>query len=344
MRAHEALQMQVDLRERMGTPAWTKVVDTYLCSAAFKAEHRDYFGVNVFDNPGIEAYRTLGLGREWVDVERQVLSQATTYVVSESMNALISRASDDLNDDMVLEEWMLPNPSGFLVFETPYPYQQFGGEYMWAKAVSWTQVTFDRAMDGAPLPSQGKSRKGVIVHWYNDLDDARSGVPGDTAYWSGQARKLLGRLVMQHRIEVWFDTTLGKMRAPEYSFQESEAALGPIKNIMTIWFMMHQTITETVEHEFTEKNERRWEKKGVVPSVRTISLRRRVLTPAGRAEDDRQRAAREYHHQWYVKGHWKMQPYGPKRSLRRPLYINPYIAGPSDKPLLDQKKVYKLSR
>jgi hypothetical protein len=349
VRAHEALQMQVDLRAKVATPEYQKVIDTYLCSAAFKADNRDFFGVNVFDHPGIEAYRSLGLGREWGELEALVLNDASTYIVSESMNALIKRASDDLNDDMVLEEWMLPSPTGFLVFEHPFPYQEFDGETLWAKAVSWAQVTFDKGMLGEPIaPREGRPAKGVVVNWYVDITDVRSHSPEDTKFYTDMAARLLGRLSMQHRQEIRFGETLGKMRAPEYSFQESDAALGPVKNIMTVWFMMQQTITETVRETFSEKNARRWNKKGVKdPSVRVIALRRRTLNQSGKdgLDSDRERANREYRHRWYVKGHWKMQPYGPKRSLRRPLYVHPYIAGPEDKPLLDKKsKVYKLSR
>lgn len=33
-------------------------------------------------------------------------------------------------------------------------------------------------------------------------------------------------------------------------------------------------------------------------------------------------------HQVWVSGHWKQQPYGPRASLRRPLWIRPYLKGP----------------
>jgi hypothetical protein len=38
-------------------------------------------------------------------------------------------------------------------------------------------------------------------------------------------------------------------------------------------------------------------------------------------------------HRWMVRGHWRLQPHGPKRSLRRTIWIDPYVKGPEDKPL-----------
>ena len=40
---------------------------------------------------------------------------------------------------------------------------------------------------------------------------------------------------------------------------------------------------------------------------------------------------RNYTHQWWVRGHWRQQACGPKRAERRPVYIEPHVAGPADK-------------
>lgn len=36
---------------------------------------------------------------------------------------------------------------------------------------------------------------------------------------------------------------------------------------------------------------------------------------------------------WWVRGHWRSQPYGPRRSLRRPVWIDPHVRGPEGAPL-----------
>ncbi|GGJ75866.1 hypothetical protein GCM10010123_02250 [Pilimelia anulata] len=35
----------------------------------------------------------------------------------------------------------------------------------------------------------------------------------------------------------------------------------------------------------------------------------------------------------WVSGFWRQQPYGPRRALRRPVYIHPYLRGPGDAPI-----------
>lgn len=47
--------------------------------------------------------------------------------------------------------------------------------------------------------------------------------------------------------------------------------------------------------------------------------------------------AREWHCQWVVSGHWRNQPYGPARCLRRLVYVNPYVKGPENKPLREAR-------
>lgn len=41
----------------------------------------------------------------------------------------------------------------------------------------------------------------------------------------------------------------------------------------------------------------------------------------------------EWSRRWMVRGHWRLQPYGPRRTLRRAQWIDPYVKGPEDKPL-----------
>lgn len=362
IRPHEALELQQKLRESLTKPGFKYAVDTYLCACALKAEDRSWFGRSAQDAEEIENYRSLKLGDEFVDHETRVLSQATTYVVTEQMNPLISVASRDLDDDMALEAHTLPAQQGFLVFEKPFVYQEapegwgFGRDdapertTMQAKALSWSVVQFDKALDGSVL-NEGET--GVVIHFYSSFEDdiAAGLITGDDAEYIARTRirQQIGDLAMQHRIEVRFDQKLAAMRAPEYSFQESEAALLPVKIVMTIWFLMQQTVVETAKHAFSAKNARRYERKSIVPDVRTVNLRRRKLTAEGQKATSGNPSGRDYQHSWYVKAHWKRQPYGAKvngrwGTDRKWIYIHPYIAGPEDKPLLDQKKVYKLSR
>lgn len=48
---------------------------------------------------------------------------------------------------------------------------------------------------------------------------------------------------------------------------------------------------------------------------------------------------REFDHRWWVRGHFKMQPYGPKKSLRKYIYVEPHTAGPIDMPLTVRPRI-----
>ena len=45
---------------------------------------------------------------------------------------------------------------------------------------------------------------------------------------------------------------------------------------------------------------------------------------------------------WWVKGHWRRQPYGPGRTLRKLIYIHPHISGNVGAPLDERKTITKV--
>ena len=55
-------------------------------------------------------------------------------------------------------------------------------------------------------------------------------------------------------------------------------------------------------------------------------------------------SGRSYQHRWVVRGHWAMQPHGPKQGLRKLIYREPYIKGPADAPLLTTERVFAWRR
>ena len=47
----------------------------------------------------------------------------------------------------------------------------------------------------------------------------------------------------------------------------------------------------------------------------------------------------QWSHRWVVRGFYRMQPYGPQRSLRKRIWVPPYVKGPSGLPLIDKPQV-----
>lgn len=74
-------------------------------------------------------------------------------------------------------------------------------------------------------------------------------------------------------------------------------------------------------------------------TVRVITLR----SPRGESSGGAH-MQREYAHQWIVRGHWRQQPHGPGRGLRRPVWIAPHVKGPDGAPLLGGDKVHLFKR
>lgn len=72
------------------------------------------------------------------------------------------------------------------------------------------------------------------------------------------------------------------------------------------------------------------------PEVTIVELRHRYrpTVPA-----DEPGAQARYQHRWVVSGHWRDQPHGPGRALRRRIWIADHIKGPDGAPLLASERV-----
>jgi hypothetical protein len=68
-------------------------------------------------------------------------------------------------------------------------------------------------------------------------------------------------------------------------------------------------------------------------SVRVVDLRRAQTSGQMRETERAEGSTRIYSCRWIVAGHTRMQPYGPDRTLRRRIYIEPHLQGPEGAPL-----------
>jgi hypothetical protein len=74
------------------------------------------------------------------------------------------------------------------------------------------------------------------------------------------------------------------------------------------------------------------------PDVTLVDLRRQYV-PQDRDGGEGEQGGRRYRHRWVVSGHWRDQPYGPERALRRKTWIPAYVKGPDGAPMLTSEKV-----
>lgn len=76
------------------------------------------------------------------------------------------------------------------------------------------------------------------------------------------------------------------------------------------------------------------------PEVTVVDLRRQYAPqdqdPDSEVRDER---GRRYRNRWVVSGHWRNQPYGRGRELRRQQWVPAYVKGPEGAPLLATERV-----
>lgn len=73
------------------------------------------------------------------------------------------------------------------------------------------------------------------------------------------------------------------------------------------------------------------------PDVTIVDLRHQYIPQD--QDPGAEQAGSRYRHRWVVSGHWRNQPYGPGRSLRRQTWVPAYVKGPEGAPLLATERV-----
>jgi len=74
-----------------------------------------------------------------------------------------------------------------------------------------------------------------------------------------------------------------------------------------------------------------------LPSLRMLSL------AGGASVSEREGSPQRHPHRfrWIVRGHWHTVAHGPRKTLRRLQWYDPYIKGPEDKPLDERRTVWR---
>lgn len=107
------------------------------------------------------------------------------------------------------------------------------------------------------------------------------------------------------------------------------------KVLAAFWTLMHQEgIASRIVHKAERGAARRTQRAGLdraTADVQVVTLRK--LERTEHPPDDEDHPGVEWTHRWLVAGHWRWQPYGPQRSLRRLTYVRPHVKGPEHLPL-----------
>lgn len=140
--------------------------------------------------------------------------------------------------------------------------------------------------------------------------------------------------LVQHPIGVWdLDTPV----APRVE----DGHLAPLAVLGSAWLLMSSTrivATRTITARTSSAGTAQ-RPDAPASAVSLIELRR--LSQADRASSESGASGRDYSKKWWVAGHWRQQACGPKRSLRKPIWISPYIKGPDGAPLSTRVTVWQ---
>lgn len=270
------------------------------------------------------------------------LTHAQLYAVTAEMAQLAVVAGESL-PDFHLEPEDVPAPAGFMVFAKPIgSYINHDGsapERFPIVAVSWGQ----HSMPHFP-------RGGLWITFYTPVD--LGVLERQAAEMAGRPlrerertriRSLSGPLNWDNEAVIAYGAERKASYKPGASYDAKPDEFAPWSQALrAAWLLMSQpTIAEVENLQPTRAARRRAQRAGLdLHSVHVLHLRRSERDP-GAPQDDP--ASREYTCRWMVRGHWRQQWY-PSRGVHRPIWINPHVKGPDDKPLRTGETVHLWDR
>ena len=283
--------------------------------------------------------------------ERHVTERASLYWVKDEMRALAEYAAARMPRQALVES-DLPTPFGFAMFERPVVIMDVRDKALNIGAISWQLIAFTDQPEKVGVVRRfetdadmaGITRAGVEVAFYSDESE-----PG--AYEVPSNFTALPRLLFLHHEEYGFDrpvvtdemlaTLVRPLDLPPPN-EETLASFRLQRQFpLALWTLIQQPLSVVTEAAPHRTVARRLERKGsplAHSTIRIVTLRRVVHRAA-----EGEAGGVEWSHRWLVSGHWRNQ-WLPSRSLHRLQWIDAFVKGPADKPLVVKKTVHKLVR
>ena len=241
-----------------------------------------------------------------------LLADATLFYVAPEMCDLVSTAADKLPEEFDLSIDDPPTPDGFTWVTTPIEDFDADGNPFSIRGFSWVTL------------SQQAMRLAIYIE-----RDAIS---------------------FKRKLQVLHFPAVFPIGSVDLLFSDDGCSRvdGTVENagrkayawVKAFWLLSRQPLAEqdTILPDRAERRRAARENAPEPPPVRLIRLRR-PANPTAQAG-----GPVNWHHQWIVRGHWRMQPWGPGRQYRRPVWISPFVKGPEGAPLLGGEKVYVVDR
>jgi hypothetical protein len=266
---------------------------------------------------------------------------ANLYCVAPDMTELAMQAATASIDKLEISPHDLPSPVGLICFSDAIRIDRAFGQCTPIRGALWFRWQAD-----------GYSNDTVTVMWLADRYHSQfawtideQGAPINPLFRTGgltitsenwrdsKSARLVTHGMDNLLVEGSNPSSPAVIGDDEISGMTSDRAV-----LKATWLLMSQTLAEVEVMKVGPPRQKRRGRTKPRSEIRVIKLRRPFGTSEGSA------GARDWQHRWLVRGHWRMQPWGPKRERVRPVWIAPHVKGPEGKPMLGGEKVYHLAR
>lgn len=272
--------------------------------------------------------------RPTVEWEQKTLEQASLWWVSRDMVDVLLAAARSVPDDVLVTDIEPLDRCGLVVLEGPWAgvpssVGPNGLDSIAVDAFLWGPVSLPPDADGERIP-------GVAISSYQWSPIGAAN--------SAEREQVLGTIpeaILNSRI--WFP--LGRSDWPNADrlatcpdwIVDDQARMSFVDDRRVLCALMtllaHGGIATTTWRQADRATRRRAQRAGDTrdQAYRVVTLRE--LRQHHEDDGTEPHHKVDHDHRWIVQGHWRRQPYGPGRSLRRLQWINPFIKGPEDMPL-----------
>lgn len=245
------------------------------------------------------------------------LPYCQNFYVTGEMTAIARAAGATLPIESVSSATAFPAREGFMVFDGPIGHVDFADGPFEVTGIAW-QCHWSRVADEFAEPAELES--GVTISPIYETVAATSEDP--PAGW-----------VPVMSVDCWpLVNAAFRGVGNETVANEADAPFFP--NILATWLLMQQSLTVVERSRGDRPERRRYARLGLPAELLIVRLRRLESMPKPETGGDRP----DWSHRWLVSGHWRQQYY-PSQGGNSPIWINPHVKGPADRPLVVKERV-----
>jgi hypothetical protein len=262
----------------------------------------------------VSSYMTTILSQE------RILFEAEPVWVDPNMLTMVENAATSFKIEPLKAEDLII-PTGFMLLPRPAKFTDRHGDPFWIRAFSWA-------------PAMIGDSEGIVLAAYMHIDDDVVAARDPRLLETVRSMAVHSPLSLAH-LTPWqfgrdYESAGFQLKNPVEL--DADLDIFAVQRFMQAMFrLMAQTITTRVRQPPPRATRKRAKKFAFADTkyVTVIQLRR----PKPTYGKDHVPAEVEWSHRWLVSGFWRQQYY-PSEGLHRQIWINPYVKGPEDKPLI----------